>query len=303
MIQIQALKKKFGVTEVLKGLDLQVGSGERIALVGQNGSGKTTLIRCLLGLYQYQGKMRVDGFEPRGQRREMLAGVGFVPQLPPAFGLSGEDYLDLITSTCRVPRESVVHHAEELGLDVEAIQKRPFTALSGGMKQKLLISAAIARRPRLLVMDEPGANLDPQARQTLFSQLARLPSETTMLLSSHRVDELAGLVTRVIELDAGQIVLDDVVANAGRSEDLGARCQAWLELVETPDAIRKTLTHLGFEPVDGGWRGTVAAPDRFRFLALMTRWSGLVKRFSLDEANPSGTPSDFHVPSSDPGDP
>ncbi len=283
MIKIEALSKKFGKTAVLKGLAFNVRPGERVAVVGQNGSGKTTLIRCLLGLYHYQGSITVAGYEPRAERKAMLNQVGFVPQLPPGFKLTVSEYLGLIQATCEVSVTAIARHAEELGLDLEAIGSRAFSALSGGMKQKLLLSAAIARRPKLLVLDEPGANLDPVARRILFAQLARLPAETTMLLSSHRVDELAGLVTRVVELDSGQIVIDDVVAHAGRSSALGEVGGASIEFVEEPGTVQDALLEWGFEKSEGTWRGNIAGPDRFRFLALVTRWSGLVRRFSIDE--------------------
>lgn len=293
MIRIEALSKRFGKAVVLKGLAFNVSPGERVAIVGQNGSGKTTLIRCLLGLYHYQGSISVAGYEPRTERKAMLDQVGFVPQLPPAFKLTVAEYLGLIEATCEVSANAITRHAEELGLDLAAIGSRAFSALSGGMKQKLLLSAAIARRPKLLVLDEPGANLDPVARRILFAQLARLPAETTMLLSSHRVDELAGLVTRVVELDSGQIVIDDVVAHAGRSEVLGEVGGASIEFVEEPETVQTALHEWGFEKTDGAWRGNIAGPDRFRFLALVTRWSGLVRRFSIDEgeAGPQDTKS------------
>lgn len=290
MIKLEKLRKSFGSARVLQGLDLGVAAGERVALVGQNGSGKTTLIRCLLGLYRYEGAVTVAGFEPRKGRRAMLRQVAFVPQLPPGFRMTAGEYIGLVEATCEVPRAAIVRHAQELGLDIETIHPRAFSALSGGMKQKLLLSAALARRPRLLVLDEPGANLDPVARKILFSQLARLPTETTMLLSSHRVDELAGLVTRVVELDSGRIVIDDVVAHAGRSETLGEVGGACIEFSEEPDTVQDALRDWGFERNEGTWRGRIAAPDRFRFLALVTRWSGLVSRFSFDDNPPSDDP-------------
>jgi ABC-2 type transport system ATP-binding protein len=287
MILVQHLSKRFGRATVLADLDFAASAGERVALVGQNGSGKTTFMRCLLGLYHYAGRIQVAGREPRAERSALLEEVAFVPQLPPAFRLTVGEYVELIEATCRVQEARIISLAHELGLDVEALWRRPFPALSGGMKQKLLSAVAIARRPRLLVMDEPGANLDPTARRILYTQLARLPDETTMLLSSHRVDELAGLVTRVVELDGGRVVLDDVVARGAALDARVGAARAFVELVGAPPSVSTTLQEWGFTAVDGGWRGAVADPDRFRFLALMTRWSGLVRRFTLDDPRAS----------------
>ncbi len=283
MIEVQTLSKAFGRQAVLDSLDFSARAGERIALVGQNGSGKTTLMRCLLGLYRYRGRIAVDGFEPRTDRVRLLSRVAFVPQSAPGIRLRVREYLDLIEATCDIDRSSIHHHAMELGLDLDAVADRPFPALSGGMKQKLLIGAAIARRPRLLLMDEPGASLDASARAIFFRQLSRLPPETTMLITSHRVDELAGLVTRVVELDAGKKVLDDVVAGAP-TVDLSDVCRVRLVLAPPPNTVVESLHEWGFiEQSDGAWEGLVAAPDRFRFLALVTRWSGLVRVFTMED--------------------
>ncbi len=95
-----------------------------------------------------------------------------------------------------------------LGLDLSQHRKQIFFKLSGGMKQKLLIAIALARNPKILILDEPSANLDPDARETFFSLLDGMPKETVMLLSSHRVDEISQLVNRVVEMDQGKVVLD-----------------------------------------------------------------------------------------------
>jgi ABC-2 type transport system ATP-binding protein len=79
------------------------------------------------------------------------------------------------------------------------------------MKQKLLVSLALARQPKILLMDEPSANLDPEAREVLFRYLKELQPETLMILSSHRVDEIQGLVNRIIEMDLGEVVIDNSI--------------------------------------------------------------------------------------------
>ena len=85
MIQFKQLSKSFRRASVLNGIDLNIGLGERVALIGSNGAGKTTLIRCLLGEYDHQGEVRIDGRDPRSNRTAVLGIIGFVPQLPPIF--------------------------------------------------------------------------------------------------------------------------------------------------------------------------------------------------------------------------
>lgn len=282
MIAVEGLSKSFGSVDVLRGIDLQCPAGDRIALVGQNGSGKTTLIRCLLGLYDHRGTITIDGFHARSDRRRALARLGFVPQLPPGLRARVGDYLQTVSSLTGASVAHMTELAAELGLEFETVRRRRFTALSGGMKQKLMIAVAIARRPSILVMDEPGANLDPTSRASFYRQLARVAPTTTMLLSSHRLDEIANLVNRVIELDAGKIVMDDVVAARSSLEAANRRVRVGCRIPDAPDSAARTLGEWGLILADGEWQGEIPAADRFRFLAAINRYAGLIEAMSLD---------------------
>ena len=156
--------------------------------------------------------------------------------------------------------------------------------LSGGMKQKLLIAMALGRPTRLLILDEPAANLDPAARAVLFDLLAERP-EATMIVSSHRIDEIAGLVNRVIELEHGRIVLDDTVTDAGR---LGSSFAVRIETARAEPSFARAAREWGFVEAEAGrWSGAVAGPDRLRLLGFVARHAGLVSAFAIEEA-PSG---------------
>ena len=207
-IDVKNLSKTFNKVKVIKDLSVQFNAGDRIALIGQNGAGKTTLIRCILGLYTYEGFLNVLGKNPRTQREEILQEVGFVPQLPPPLKMTVSEIMDFFSVVTQTDREKFEKIANDLNLDVNNHLNKPFLKLSGGMKQKLLVSLALARNPKILLMDEPSANLDPEARQVLFQYLKELPQDTLMILSSHRVDEIEDLVNRLIEMDLGEIVVD-----------------------------------------------------------------------------------------------
>ncbi|MBF0447667.1 MAG: ATP-binding cassette domain-containing protein [Magnetococcales bacterium] len=208
MIQISGVQKRFQRQAVLDGVNLSIQAGDRIALIGSNGAGKTSLIRCILGEYSFSGKLTVNGLDPRKQRVAVLNQVGFVPQLPPPLKVRVAELVALTAQLMQVPKMDIHRVAEGLGLDLTRHQKQIFFKLSGGMKQKLLIAIALARNPKILILDEPAANLDPEARSTFFAQLAEMAQETVMLLSSHRVDEISGLVNRVVEMDQGLVVVD-----------------------------------------------------------------------------------------------
>lgn len=283
MIHVKKLTKAFGKTNVLKDLDLEIFPGQRVALVGQNGSGKTTLIRCLLGLYQFEGDIEVEGFSILKDREECLKNIAFVPQLPPALKNTVSEMLLLTSKLCGFHQEKVWPIARSLGLDLEKCLNTPFKGLSGGMKQKLLISLALARDPAVLIMDEPSANLDPTARSVFFNLLSKLPKETTMLLTSHRVDELSGIVTRVIELDQGHIVIDDIVETNDKNI-LNGKQECYITLKSVPSSIKSALIQWSFRALDPDeltWKGTISSADSFRFFATLTRWSGVIEEMSL----------------------
>jgi ABC-2 type transport system ATP-binding protein len=287
MIEAAQLSKSFARTRVLDGLELAVGEGERVALVGANGAGKTTLIRCLLGEYTYQGRIRVGGCEPRAQRTEVLRRTGFVPQLPPPLRMPVGRLLGFAATVCGGETRPMEEVAARLGLDARAVWRQPFARLSGGQKQKLLIAIALGRSCELLMMDEPAANLDPPARRSFFELLAERQGRATMLISSHRLDEVAQLVSRVIELDQGRVVLDDRVDGAA-ALDAVLRCR--VELAHASEAAAAALASWGLAAADGGrvFEGKIAGPDRLRFLGALARYAGLLRGLVLEETDGRG---------------
>lgn len=289
MIRFQNVSKVFKKNRVLDHTDLEIQLGERIALVGSNGAGKTTLIRCLLGEYTHDGKVTVEGQEPRQARTSVLQKIGFVPQLPPPLKMPVGQLVNFAASVCNSERSRMVDIAARLGLDIESVSHLPFNKLSGGMKQKLLIAVAMGRDSSVLVMDEPAANLDPEARHIFFQLLAERQENTTMLISSHRLDEVAALVNRVLELDRGKVVLDDKVADDVSLSGLLA-CRLTLRRPEA--AIAKALENWKFTDMGNGteWQGMVSGADRLRFLGMLSRYVGLLTKISLDEVEGGAKP-------------
>lgn len=282
MIQFNHVSKTFKRNQVLNNIDLKIGLGERIALVGSNGAGKTTLIRCLLGEYNYQGEVIVNGMVPRHERGKVLQKIGFVPQLPPPLKMPVGQLVGFAASLCNSEEKRMGDIARRLGLDIGKISRLPFVKLSGGMKQKLLIAIAMGRDTNILVMDEPAANLDPDARHIFFELLAERLENTTMLISSHRLDEIAPLVNRVLELDSGKVMLDDRVLD---DASLTGRLACRLSLCRSEEAIAKALTDWGFRDTGNGteWEGVIAGPDRLHFLGTLSRYVGLLRKITLDE--------------------
>jgi ABC-2 type transport system ATP-binding protein len=291
MIRFNNVSKTFKRNRVLDGIGLDVGLGERVALIGSNGAGKTTLIRCLLGEYTHEGEVAVDGVAPRRHRTEVLAKVGFVPQLPPPLKMPVGQLIGFAAALCNSEEKRIAELALRLGLDVERVRQQPFVKLSGGQKQKILIAIALGRNAKVLVMDEPAANLDPEARKIFFELLAERQHESTMIISSHRLNEVATLVNRVVELDMGKVVLDDRVAD---DVSLAGLLDCRIRVKRAEPAFAKALQAWDFRASADGleWAGEVAGPDRLRFLGMTSRYVALIADLSLAEmerVSPGGT--------------
>ena len=282
MIKIKQVSKSFRRSKVLDGLELTINKGDRIALVGSNGAGKTTLIRCLLGEYVHEGEILVDGMQPRQQRKDVLKRIGFVPQIPPPLKMPVGQLIHFSAGVCDSDPRRMYQVSDTLGLDARAFKQQPFVKLSGGQKQKLLISIALGRDSEFLIMDEPAANLDPEARHNFFSLLAKKQKDTAMIISSHRLDEVASLVNRVVELDQGKIVLNDHVAD---QVDMNSVLDCAVTLTRAEQAFAATLGEWGFVSDDHGlsWHGQVAGPDRLRFLGVLSRYAGLLAGIQMKE--------------------
>ncbi|HRH13698.1 MAG TPA: ABC transporter ATP-binding protein [Azonexus sp.] len=282
MIKFHNVVKNFRRARVLDGITLEIELGERVALIGSNGAGKTTLIRCLLGEYTHDGTVTIDGLDPRGNRTAVLGTIGFVPQLPPPLKMPVGQLIDFSAALCGTDPQRIHGVASRLGLELEGILSRQFVRLSGGMKQKLLIAIALGRDARVLVMDEPAANLDPEARKIFFDLLAERQNDATMLISSHRLDEVSSLVNRVIEMDMGKVVLDDNVAD---DVSLSGTLACRIVIKRFEPAFAKAIAAWKFAARDDNlvWDGSIAGPDRLRFLGMISRYSALVSDISLTE--------------------
>lgn len=283
MLSFTGITKEFRGRRVLDGVSLDFARGERVALIGSNGAGKTTLIRCLLGEYVHGGAIALDGASPRKNRELVLARIGFVPQIPPPLKMPVRELATFAADTSGAEVGKIEDVMRRLGLDPDQIAHQPFVKLSGGQKQKALIAVALGRNCDVLVMDEPAANLDPPARHIFFSLLAERQNDAVMLITSHRLDEVAALVNRVVELDQGKVVLDDRVAD---SLDLAGALECRIRLTRADEAFAKAAAEWKFQTDDNGitWRGPVAGPDRLRFLGVVSRYAGVLS--SLDIRGP-----------------
>ena len=148
------------------------------------------------------------------------------------------------------------------------------------MKQKLLIALALGRQPDILIMDEPAANLDPLGRQAFFLQLIRSMEKTTMLLSSHRVDEIINLINRIIEIDYGRVVQDERIDQSSFADKMLA-CR--VILTKNHEAAIRMLKDWGFNNENGGleFEGRFMGAERLRFLTSISHFANHIQKLNI----------------------
>jgi len=206
MIEVEALKKRFGRSDAVAGISFSVAQGEVFGLLGPNGAGKTTTVRMLTGLLQpTSGRAAVAGCDVQRQRRAMLSRVGVVFELPALYPrLSVEENLALACALRGAPRQDLDDAVARLGL--QDVRRRPVRALSKGWRQRAMIARALLGHPRVLFLDEPTSGLDPNAAAELHDVLRRLKAEgVTLLLTTHDMVEAAELCDRVGILSHGEL--------------------------------------------------------------------------------------------------
>jgi ABC-2 type transport system ATP-binding protein len=207
VIDARGLRKTFGDTVALDGIDLTVGAGRIVGLIGPNGAGKTTALNAILGLSSYEGSLRVLGRDPWRERATLMRDVAFIADvavLPRWITVS--QLLDYVAAMH--PRFDRAR--AETFLERTTIRSRvKVKELSKGMIAQLHLAIVMAIDARLLVLDEPTLGLDIIYRKQLFDALLEdyYERERTIILATHNVDEIEHVVTDVIFLDRGRIVL------------------------------------------------------------------------------------------------
>ncbi len=206
LVTVDGLSKFFGRRQVLRDLSFAIPRGRAIAFWGGNGAGKSTTIKCILGLLNFQGSIRVGGLDVVRQGKQARRLLGYVPQELSFYpDWTVQRMLDFCARIKRVDSTEAQRLLAEVGLEAQTGKK--IAELSGGMKQRLGLTVALLGHPQVLLLDEFTSNLDAEAREALIALLARQRSKgLTVLFATHRMDEVEALADEVLFMDQGQII-------------------------------------------------------------------------------------------------
>ena len=222
------VRKSYGAVEALRGIDLSIAPGELVALLGANGAGKTTAVRLLLGLARPDGgEVRVFGGDPRDARtRTRIGAVLQTARVPET--LRVREHIHLFSSY--YPRPMPIADVIEAA-NLHGLERRKFGELSGGQQKRVLFALAICGNPDLLILDEPTAGLDVEARRALWKQIrAFIGRGKSVLLTTHYLAEAEALANRVVVLHRGNVAAVGTPAEIkGDAETLE---DAFVELLE-----------------------------------------------------------------------
>ncbi len=281
VISARQLTKTYGDFTAVAGIDFEVAPGESFGLLGPNGAGKSTTMRMVGAVStRTSGELNILGLDPNDHGPDIRSQLGVVPQQDNLDQeLRVRDNLLVYGRYFGLPRRLVAERADAL-LEFAQLtdrKKAKVDDLSGGMKRRLTIARALINEPRILLLDEPTTGLDPQARHILWDRLFRLKEQgTTLVLTTHYMDEAEQLCDRLVVVDKGSIMAEGSPASlireyssrevlevrfgsdknaeaAERMAGVGDRLEVLPDRIlvysENGEAALERITSLGLEPI------------------------------------------------------
>lgn len=217
-LELTHFGKRYGTTLAVNDVSLTVQPGEFFGFLGPNGAGKTTTINCIAGISTAtEGTIKVFGYDVQTQYRDARRQIGLSPQefnvdiFAPVWKI-----IDYMGGYYGMSAEERAIRIEELltRFELQGHRTKPFSALSGGLKRRVLLARAMVHNPTLLILDEPTAGVDVELRRDLWRYFRELNEEgKTILFTSHYLEEVEALCNRVAIIAGGKIVADDTMKN------------------------------------------------------------------------------------------
>lgn len=212
-IKATNLKKSYGKTEVLKGIDIEVKRGTMLALLGPNGAGKTTTVRILSTLLGFnQGNVTIEGIDVQKNPDAVRKIIGLTGQSAAVDELlTGRENLVMMGRLYRLTSQSAKVRAEELleEFDLVGAADRPAKTYSGGMRRRLDLAVSLIATPPVIFLDEPTTGLDPRSRMAMWEIIEGLKQRgSTILLTTQYLEEADQLADRIVVIDGGKVIAE-----------------------------------------------------------------------------------------------
>ncbi len=213
MIEVDNLTRRYDDVAVVDQVSFSIEQGEIVGLLGRNGAGKTTIMKMLTGFLEpTSGTIRVDGLDMTDNRSRIQGRIGYLPENCPVYPeLTVIDYLDYAAALHRIPaadRSRRLRTALER-TDLSSRADRRISTLSRGYRQRVGVTQAILHQPQILILDEPTNGLDPAQILQMRELIAELARESTVIVSTHILQEVEATCDRVIIIQDGRKALDE----------------------------------------------------------------------------------------------
>ena len=207
-VKVQNLTKLYHQQTALDHISLEIQKGEIVGLLGPNGAGKTTMMRSIAGSLSFdEGKIWVNGIDNQEYPFRTKSMIGYLPENNPLYlDMYVKEYLSFVADIHHIDKRGISQIIEKVGLEEE--QAKKIHQLSKGYKQRVGLAQAIIFNPEILILDEPTNGLDPNQIIEIRRLISELGKEKTVILSTHIMQEVEALCSRVILLDKGKILQD-----------------------------------------------------------------------------------------------
>lgn len=207
-LQISNLTKKFGDQTALNNINIEINNTEIIGLLGPNGAGKSTLMKSIVGALKIdEGQIVFNGKDIRENEIESKKNIGFLPENNPLYDeMYVKEYLSFVADLHQVSKDRIAEIIELVGITPEKSKK--ISQLSKGYQQRVGLAQAILHEPDLLILDEPTNGLDPNQIIEIRNVIKEIGKEKTVILSTHIMQEVEALCSRVILIHKGNIIQD-----------------------------------------------------------------------------------------------
>lgn len=239
MIEVDNLCKSFGSLNVLKDISFKAKTGEIITLLGPNGAGKTTLMRCICGYLPIdKGSITIDNVRINENLVNCLNKIGYMPENTPFYPeMSVLDYMRFVAKIYHMSNDSFVERMEYIkkALSLDDVLGKKMSTLSKGFRRRVGVGAAILHNPQILILDEPTEGLDPNQKITLRKFLKDYAQKALVLISTHLLEEIEALSSRVIILNEGRLIKDTSFSALKKEAPDGELSKLFYQLTQQGD--------------------------------------------------------------------